>query len=662
MTTDNNKGNFRENIFLKGWRPYAWITALLIAAHLWSVNFGYVYFDDDSLIINNRRQLEDIKSIPAAFTGELERGSTPFYRPLLQTSFILNNLIGGPAARGFHIFNIILHLTACLLFFEFLKRLGISPPGALLGCLFFAVHPLNTQAVAWIPGRNDPLLAVPIMLSAICFIDFIRAGGKGRLAFSLLFFALALTAKESAVMLPLAMAGYALLVPKTGWKSKKLWTHLSLALAVIAAWYWLRAGAMGFSPEWQGNRITSPVEFIFMMSSYLGKVFLPIKLSPVAVPQLPAILIGAAAAVILLAASFYKGIGNKPVFRFGLLWLTVFSLPYLVRGSFVTLFLEHRFYLPLMGLLISLTQVRILQDLFGGRRSSIVITLIIALMLYRTIGYSAVFKDRQTFWDQAEKTSPESSLVLYNKGLMYQEQKNYDLAAEKYLLALKYTPDYAGVHNNLGMVYQAVGEYAKAEAQYRQAIKFKKDFARAHDNLGSLYCQLGSPDRAKQEFSQAIAISDLPSAHNNLGSLYYNQGDNDRAGEEFLKAVRLDPDLAPARVNLGSYYLKNEQAEKARQEYLKALELDPRNADASYNLSLIYSETGRYDLAEDVLREALKANPAGKMLHFQLSSVYFLDGKYPESVNAYDRYLEAGGQPDQDILARLKPFRKDTGQ
>lgn len=662
MTTDDNKGNLRDNIFLKSWRPYIWIAALLIAAHLWSVNFEYTYFDDDSLIINNRHQLEDIRSIPSAFTGESDRGQTPFYRPLLQTSFILNHLIGGPASRGFHIFNIILHLAVCLLFFELLKKIGLSRNGSFIGSLIFAVHPLNTQAVAWIPGRNDPLLAVPVLLSVICFIDFMKAGRKGRLVLSLLFYTLALLAKESAVMLPLVLAGYALLILKVGLKNKKLWSYLSLALLVTILWYWLRAGALGFSPEWQGHRFISPLEFVFMMASYLGKVFLPLKLSPVAVPQVPAILIGTAAAVILLTVSFYKGTDNKPIFWFGLVWLTVFSLPYFIRGSFVTLFLEHRFYLPLMGLLISLTQLRIFQDLFRGRRSAMLIAAIIVLAATRTIAYSTVFKDRQTFWDYAEKTSPESSLVLYNKGLIYQEQGNYDLASARYLLALKYTPDYAGVHNNLGMVFQATGEYAKAESQYRQALKFKKDFSQAHDNLGSLYYQQGSLDQARREFVNAIVINDLPSAHNNLGSLYYTQGDLDQAGVEFMKAIRFDPYLAPARVNLGSYYLKKGMPEKALQEYMAALQLEPQNTDASYNLSLIFSQNGQYDRAEKLLQEALKTNPAEKMFYYQLSSVYFLEGKYQQSIHSYDKFLRLGGQPDKEILDRLKPFRKNTGQ
>jgi tetratricopeptide (TPR) repeat protein len=655
--TEQNKT--AENIFINGWRPYVWIAILVMLAYGWSVNYGFTYLDDDALVLRNEQGLKNISGIGKSFAGENIGENALFYRPVLMTSFILNYRISKMSPWGYHLINIVLHLFSCLLLFELLKRILASVKGALIGCLLFAVHPVNVQAVAWIPGRNDTLLAIFLISSFVLFIDYFNNGGSFKYFLGLLFFSLGLLVKESAVVYLLVVIGYFLLVKKSGLKNRQLVAYITGMALLIIAWYWYRTLELGSSPEWQRNRFISLTEFLFMILTYLGKTFLPLRLSPVAIPEWPGIITGVAVLAALLWLILYGGIENRRIFWFGLLWAAAFSLPYFARGSFVTIFLEHRFYHPFMGLLIAFSQVRIFRMPLKSRWFPPAFTLILLLGLGKTISYGTVFKDRQSFWACAEKTSAGSSLVLYNIGLIHQEKGQYDLAAEKYLAALKLNPDYAGVHNNLAIVYQATGKYSEAENEYRQAIKYNPHFAKAHDNLGGLYYVQGKVDQAKREFSSAIEISDLPAAHNNLGGIYYSQGFYREAGQEFAKAVELDPYLVSARVNLGSYFLKSGSSGKAESEYLTAIKLDPGNAEALYNLSLIYIDAEKFKQAEEVLLAGIKANPGEKMLYFQLSSVCFLVSNFASSIKYYDDFLELGGVPDKEILSRLKKHRTD---
>jgi len=41
-----------------------------------------------------------------------------------------------------------------------------------LASLLFAVHPVSAQAVAWIPGGNDPLATIFIVSAFIFFINY----------------------------------------------------------------------------------------------------------------------------------------------------------------------------------------------------------------------------------------------------------------------------------------------------------------------------------------------------------------------------------------------------------------------------------------------------------------------------------------------------------
>jgi predicted membrane-bound mannosyltransferase len=69
-------------------------------------------------------------------------------------------------------------------------------------CLLFACHPAIVQAVAWIPGRNDSLLALFIILSFYFFIKYTENAKSGYLFGYLFCFVLALLTKETAIVLP----------------------------------------------------------------------------------------------------------------------------------------------------------------------------------------------------------------------------------------------------------------------------------------------------------------------------------------------------------------------------------------------------------------------------------------------------------------------------
>ena len=69
--------------------------------------------------------------------------------------------------------------------------------------LIFAVHPALNQAVAWIPGRNDSLLALFVLASALAFVRYVENRNWQWLGAYLALSLAALLTKESAVLLPL---------------------------------------------------------------------------------------------------------------------------------------------------------------------------------------------------------------------------------------------------------------------------------------------------------------------------------------------------------------------------------------------------------------------------------------------------------------------------
>ncbi|MEI6155458.1 MAG: glycosyltransferase family 39 protein, partial [Deltaproteobacteria bacterium] len=108
---------------------------------------------------------------------------------------------GSDIVRTSHITNIMLHLLASCLVFMLLIKLGAGRTSATLFSILFVVHPMSAPAVAWIPGRNDVLLAVFLIPAFMFFIDYLKTGRKRYLILNLLFFSAGLLTKETALVL-----------------------------------------------------------------------------------------------------------------------------------------------------------------------------------------------------------------------------------------------------------------------------------------------------------------------------------------------------------------------------------------------------------------------------------------------------------------------------
>ena len=96
--------------------------------------------------------------------------SGSYYRPILLSSFMMDKYVWGLEESFMHLENILFHLANTLLLFAvvrrgsvLLKQTSFLVPFA--AALFFAIHPLNTEAVNWISGRTDLLAGFFLLLA-----------------------------------------------------------------------------------------------------------------------------------------------------------------------------------------------------------------------------------------------------------------------------------------------------------------------------------------------------------------------------------------------------------------------------------------------------------------------------------------------------------------
>jgi hypothetical protein len=140
--------------------------------------------------------------------GSAFDASTPFWRPLVDTYFFAGWRVFGLEPLPYHVLNVLLHGAVASLLAVLVWQLTSSRIVAWLGGLLFVVLPTYDFAVTWVSSATELFGALFYLLTMVLYAGHLRGWG-GRwcywAALGALF--LALLSKESAVTIPVALAG-----------------------------------------------------------------------------------------------------------------------------------------------------------------------------------------------------------------------------------------------------------------------------------------------------------------------------------------------------------------------------------------------------------------------------------------------------------------------
>lgn len=525
-------------------RPFACIVVLGLAVHGQTLFFDFSYFDDNHLVLDYQPHLRTLSAIPHAFTDDVfhTREGVSYYRPLLTVSFAVDAMWGGPDPFAYHLTNVALHLIACCLLYLFLCDLQPHRGRALLVTLLFTVHPVLTQAVAWINGRNDPLVAVYLLAAFLAFRRATAGGGRWApfVAHGVLW-AAAIFTKETAIVLP-ALCLASLALDGRERHSAGITRVVPLWVLIAATWFFARRAAMAEHSAYSAaDMFRSAVEHAPALFSYLGKIAVPWPLSvfPVLADMLLWPGVVATAGFLLLA---WAGIAREErrVAGFGAAWFALFLLPAIAAPSISATpeFLEHRVYVPLIGL--ALVCARLFPNGWpGGTRTATAMGIgLLAAFSTLTVAHGRHFRNRQTFWSQAVATSPHSALAHTSLGFAYYTNEQPELAEREWRTAIALDPRERLAHGNLGVLLMNRGDYDAAEREYRAEMEVNPQYGRVYFHMGQLSLRRGEPATTTLAWwEQAVEKDPLfPDAYKNLIGLSYNIGDRARAAEYLRRA------------------------------------------------------------------------------------------------------------------------------
>src|SRR5262245_4376053 len=271
----------------------------LTALAFWPVR-GHTLVDwDDRVLLVDTTAYRELwwPAIRHAFTST----TLGHYVPLTWLSFSVDVAIWGPGFQGFHATNLVLHALNAVLLYAVgrvvLRRAStLTDPalgvGAACGALFFAVHPMRVESVAWLTERRGVLSACFVLLSVLAYLRATR-GGRGRrwaLGGSVAAFLLALLAKESTLVLPLGLIILdiyplrRLPSPGRGWLGRAVWPVWLEKLP----YFGLTAveGVVAYRSELAGSQVVhlDPVMWIGVVLQglwyHVQKELLPVRLTP----------------------------------------------------------------------------------------------------------------------------------------------------------------------------------------------------------------------------------------------------------------------------------------------------------------------------------------------------------------------------------------------
>ncbi len=187
---------------------------LLVSGIIYSPAWAgeFIWDDVDIYIVNNR-----LLRVPDGIYRFWFTNEPSDYYPLTYTTFWIEWQIAGDDPRLYHATNLILHAICGMVLYPLLRRLKV--PGATLVCLWFVVHPLQVESVAWICQRKTILGALFGFAAAAEYIGDRQQGSRWAHLRSLVWFTLSLSAKPTLIMLPVLLAAYEACCHRDQWRN-----------------------------------------------------------------------------------------------------------------------------------------------------------------------------------------------------------------------------------------------------------------------------------------------------------------------------------------------------------------------------------------------------------------------------------------------------------
>jgi len=581
---------------------------------------------DDDFYVTNDPYIKGLnwENLKVIFTKDITKNN---YHPLCMLSLALNYQFSQLNPMGYYLTNILIHIINALLLFHFVVQLAkqlklAESSGLFMGLLcglWFGIHPMHVESVAWIAERKDVLYALFYIWGMTTYLKFMDGKGQKWFWITFILFVASILSKPMAVVFPLSLLCLDFLL------GRKVSLKLGLEKWAFFATSLLFGGMAYYTQHKTGAiadfGVLTLQERVMYASygyiQYLQKLFNPTYLStfyPYPFRYTTGYLPNIYYAAPLLAVGLNVGLlylcykRSQTWFRFMVFGLgfflanLIFVLQFISCGA--AIMADRYSYVAYIGLLIVLTygidQIRLRwqsyqQALYLG---------VIAASL--TLGYlcyerTKVWHDAESLLSDAIKKYPYRAFLSYkwlgnfylDKAFATADTNFANLAIDNYLILTNLRSADGRVWRNLGKAFSLKQDYEQANIAFEQAIKMGVPDVQLIPQPTTQIANAMNPDStAKVDSNTLKAIAELAFNHVQTGKF-------EAAITEYNALIRMQKEQPLHYFYRGVAYFSLNQMKPAISDWEYSLKYNNKDVlkSATYNLSVAYDSIGEHQKA-----------------------------------------------------------------
>jgi Flp pilus assembly protein TadD len=559
------------------------IFVFIVALGVFSLvlHYPFLNWDDFDVFVRN-----DALRAPGLVAWAFTTRYMEHYQPLAWLSWAALDRVVGLTAHNAHAFSLTLH-ASCAVLAYLVVRAGLKatlyidesrgrPSGrpewiAATASLFWAVHPLRVEVVAWAS-------AMPYSLALLFALASMLAWLHGRCWTAVMLLAMSLLARPIAFALPLLW----LLSPKVGRTQASFGLALAIGAALIESSARFTATLTEFGV---GPRLTLAAAAPWR---YLWRTIAPFELTPLdpltLTPRTDMMVISlglAGTALVSVAAWHWRH--EQPVLAASWLAYLLLLVPAMgIVPSGLQATADRYTYFPAVALSVAAAIAMTEFDAATRRRATTeVVALRIARATIEVVGLRTAvagivlgvlvaiawqqtlyWRDSIALWTRAIEIDARNDVALYNLGAALDEAGRPDAALARYEQVLALAPNHVEARRNRDLLrarqYEeegnrlaAAGSLVAAVAQYRDAVRLDPRRTHSHAALGMALTQLGRIREAGAHLQTAIDQGvNNPAIANALAFGLVQAGDRDGARAVLHAARQRFPNDANIARNL----------------------------------------------------------------------------------------------------------------
>ena len=588
----------------------ALITFLVFLPALWN---GFVAWDDQvNLYENPQYRGLTWPQIRWMFSNV----TMGHWIPLTWLTFGLDFVLWGMNPFGYHLTSLVVFAANAPALYFVARRLlrsatsfdeGTLTVSAVAATLFFALHPLRAESVAWATERRDVLSGLFFLLTVLLYLkahDQVGAQRRWLLTGSVGLYVLALVSKASVMVLPAVLVVldvYPLRRLGGRWRdwvgsaARAVWLEkipfVVLGAAGAAVTYYAQNANSFITPLERYPLAARPAMVFYSLWFYLEKTLMPRGLSPLY--ELPAhvslldrqFLIPALAVTALtttlvllrrrwpagLAVWIYYAIALGPVIG--------------IVHSGHQLTNDRYSYLPGIGLAVVLGGAvgAVIRAGVAGVLRPLLVKVVLGLavvwlggLAYLSTQQAQVWRDTENLWRYAIEVDPDCAICHGNLGVYLAHQNHYQLAKSEFDRVLALRPDTKKAHLQLGYLYATRGDFPRAVDHFEQYVTRYPNDVEGLNNLGAALVNARRTQEALVHLQRGLRIQPSHAQlHVSLAYAYRDLGDLPRALSLYRDAVKLKYDMPQAWFGIARVNLESRNRDAAHKAWGLLGQLDP---------------------------------------------------------------------------------------